>query len=319
MGVGPNGMSGMKIVGYRRRKLACLAAAFAACALLIAPDTAKAQVAVLVNGAPITEMDITQRSKLTQLTANKNPSRKEVIDDLINDHLKIFIAKRYGLEITDADVNNAFSNMAQRSRGTAAQMEQSLASRGIGINNLKLRIRAELGWGQLVRGRFGSSLQIGEADIQTALQSRSEEEKSSQSFLYKIYPVIFVGSGDDADGSARRREAENLRARFNSCDQDLRTARSLRGVVVKAPIMRNSAELSAQLREVLDKIEIGKLTAPEVTAQGIQMFAVCERKASTADSPIKRQLREEMYNKRYETQSKKFLDDIRRQAMIEYR
>ena len=309
----------MEIVGYRRRKLAFLAAALAVCALLTAPNTAKAQVAVLVNGAPITEIDITQRSKLTQLSSNKTPSRKEVIDDLINDHLKIFIAKRYGLEIGDTDVNNAFSNMAQRSRTSAAQMEQSLASRGVGISNIKLRIRAELGWGQLVRGRFGSSLQVGEADIQSALQSRSEDEKSSQSFLYKIYPIIFVGSGDDADGSARRREAENLRARFNSCDQDLRTARTLRGVVVKEPILRSSTEFSTQLREVLDKIEIGKLTTPEVTAQGIQMFAVCERKATTADSPIKRQLREEMYNKRYETQSKKFLDEVRRQAMIEYR
>lgn len=309
----------MEIVRYRRRKVALLAAIFAAWALLTAPDVAKAQVAVLVNGAPITEMDITQRSKLTQLSTNKTPSRKEVIEDLVNDHLKIFIAKRYGLEISDTDVSNAFSNMAQRSRATPAQMEQSLASRGVGINNIKLRIRAELGWGQLVRGRFGSSLQVGEADIQTALQSRSEDEKNSQSFLYKIYPIIFVGSGDDADGAARRREAENLRARFNSCDQDLRTARTLRGVVVKEPITRNSTEFSAQLREILDKIELGKLTTPEVTAQGIQMFAVCERKATTADSPIKRQLREEMYNKRYEVQSKKFLDELRRQAMIEYR
>ena len=309
----------MEIVGYRRRKLAFLVATFAVCALLMTADTVKAQVAVLVNGAPITEMDITQRSKLTQLSTNKSPSRKEAIDDLVNDHLKVFIAKRYGLEVSDADVNNAFSNMAQRSRVTAAQMEQSLASRGVGINNLKLRIRAELGWGQLVRGRFNSSLQVGEADIQSALQSRSEEEKSGQSFVYKIYPIIFVGSGDDADGSARRREAENLRARFNSCDQDLRTARTLRGVVVKEPILRNSTEFSAQLREILDKIEIGKLTTPEVTAQGIQMFAVCERKATTSDSPIKRQLREELFNKRYEAQSKKFLDEVRRQAMIEYR
>lgn len=312
-------MSGMEIVDYRRRKLVFLAAAFAAWVLLFAPSTVKAQVAVLVNGAPITEIDITQRSKLTQLSTNKTPSRKEVIDDLVNDHLKIFIAKRYGLEVSETDVNNAFSNMAQRSRATAAQMEQSLASRGVGINNIKLRIRAELGWGQLVRGRFGQSMQVGEADIQTALQSRSEEEKSSHSFLYKIYPIIFVGSGEDADGAARRREADNLRARFNSCDQDLRAARTLREVVVKEPIIRNSTEFSTQLREILDKIEIGKLTTPEVTAQGIQMFAVCERKATTANSPVKRQLREEMYNKRYETQSKKFLDEVRRQAMIEYR
>src|SRR6188472_3834077 len=107
----------------RSRRLAAAIAAFVAVALASA---AQAQVVVLVNGSPITELDVTQRTKLMQLGTNKAPSRKEVLDDLINDHLKIFIAQRYGLEITESDVNSALNNMAQRSRTTAAQMEQSL-------------------------------------------------------------------------------------------------------------------------------------------------------------------------------------------------
>jgi peptidyl-prolyl cis-trans isomerase SurA len=243
-----------------------------------------------------------------------------VIDDLINDHLKIFIAKRYGLEISDADVNNALATMAQRSRTTAQQLEQSLTQRGVSVNNLKLRIRGDLGWGQLVRGRFSSSLQVGEADIRNALQSRGEDDKVTQGHVYTLYPVIIVGAQrNDAEGAARRKEAEALRARFNSCDEDLRAARAMRAVVVKSAIHRNSADLSPQLREMLDKIEIGKLTPPEVTPQGIQMFAVCERKVNTADSPAKRQIRDELMNKRYEAESKKWLQELRKQALIEYR
>jgi peptidyl-prolyl cis-trans isomerase SurA len=303
-----------------RKARAFLAAALAACVLLAAGSVATAQVVLLVNGAPITESDIAQRTKLFQLSANKTPSRKEVIDDLTNDHLKISIAKRYGMEISDADVNNSFAGMAQRSRVTPAQFEQTLMSRGVSPNNFKLRIRAELGWGALVRGRFTASMQVGEADIRDALKSRGPEEAGDQSYIYTIYPVIFVGAqGSDPESAARRKEAESLRARFNSCSEDLRVARAMRNVVVKEPILRNSADLSPQLREMLDKIEIGKLTGPEITAQGVQMFAVCDRKVTNTDSPAKRKIREELAGKKFETESKKWLDELRRQALIEYR
>ena len=49
------------------------------------------------------------------------------------------------------------------------------------------------------------------------------------------------------------------------------------------------------------------------------MFALCDKKESTADSPVKREVREEIFTKRFEAEAKKFLDEIRKQAMIEYK
>ena len=53
---------------------------------LSAPGTgARAQViVVIVNGEPITALDIEQRSKLTELSTHKTPTRQEVLDELIN-------------------------------------------------------------------------------------------------------------------------------------------------------------------------------------------------------------------------------------------
>jgi len=42
-----------------------------------------------VNGEPITNYDIEQRIKLTQLSTQKASSRQEVIDELINEKVKI--------------------------------------------------------------------------------------------------------------------------------------------------------------------------------------------------------------------------------------
>jgi peptidyl-prolyl cis-trans isomerase SurA len=93
----------------------------------------------------------------------------------------------------------------------------------------------------------------------------------------------------------------------------------LRDVAVRDPVTRNSADLTPQLRDMLGSIPIGHLTSPEVTAQGLQMFAVCAKKESTNESPLKRETREQIFAKRFESESKKYLDEVRKQAMIEYK
>jgi peptidyl-prolyl cis-trans isomerase SurA len=297
-----------------------LAAGLVAAALLASPLAARAQVVVLANGSPITEYDIQQRTKLVATSSHKTPSRQEVINDLIDDRLKISRAKVYGLDVNDTEVNTAFQTMATRQHITPQQFSQVLERAGISPNTVKARIRAELTWNQLVRGKFGPSLQIGEADIANALKAKNEAE-TSVAFMYTLYPVTIIVPQGSNEGvlQAKHQEAENLRARFQSCKDGLAMARSLRDVAVREPVNRSSADLAPALRDMLNSIPVGHLTSPDVTQQGLQMFAVCEKKQTTGDSPAQREVREQLFTKRFETEANKYLDEIRKQAMIEYK
>ena len=51
-------------------------------------------IACMVNGEPITSLDIEQRTKLNFLTTRKQMPRQEVIDELINEKVKIKEAKK---------------------------------------------------------------------------------------------------------------------------------------------------------------------------------------------------------------------------------
>ena len=85
------------------------------------------QVVVVVNGEPITALDIDQRSKLIQLSTHKTPTRQEVIEELIDEKLKIQLLKRYGIEGIDKDVDTAFANMARRMRVDAEQISPTVS------------------------------------------------------------------------------------------------------------------------------------------------------------------------------------------------
>lgn len=300
-----------------RRWAVCAAVGFALCA----PIAARAQVVVVANGSPITELDIQQRTKLVASGGQRAPSRKEVIQDLIDDRLKIAKAKTYGLDVSEQQVDQSFAAMAQRQGASTEQFTQFLARNGISPNAVKARIRAELTWTQLVRGRFSTSLNVTDADIANAMRSQNASDAPLAGFIYTLYPVVIVVPHGTSEGvlAAKRREADNLRSRFTNCKDGLALARALRDVAVREPVARSSADLPKQLQDLLASMEVGRLTTPDVTAQGLQMFALCEKKQASTESPLKKELRDKLYSSRYEAESKKFLEEIRKSAMIEYK
>lgn len=285
----------------------------------ISSPAAAQQVAVFVNGSPITTYDIEQRSKFIQLSSQKAPSRQEVMDDLINEKIKIQEAQRYGMDAPDAEVERGVTNMANRAGLNITQFTQVLASRGIELGTIKSRLRADIAWNQLVRARYPATLQIEDSEVRDALTKKDEE--AAVAYDYSLRPIIFVipKGASPAFVESRVREAEALRARFENCTDGIAFARALKDVAVRDLVKRTSADLPPTLREVLNNTSIGKLSKPEVTGQGVEVFALCERKENKTDTPEKRNARQELFISRFEVQSKRYLNEVRRGSMIEYK
>lgn len=296
-------------------------AAVAAAAILVAlPTCARAQNAVLlVNGEPITAYDIDQRSKFHQLVSHKTPPRQEIINELIDEKLKIYVGKRYQLELGEKDVDTAYGEMAKRMRMNGDQLTKVLAQNGIGAETLKNRIKADIVWSQIVRGRWGQSLQVREKDVLEAAEKKGGEA-GAVTYEYSLRPILFVVPRGSAAAivEGRTREAEALRSRFQNCDEGIPFATALRDVAVRNAITKTSADLAPALREILDKTPVGKLTAPEVTQNGVEVFAVCSKKETTADSAAKRQAREEIFSKQFQAKASRYLEELRKGAMIEH-
>jgi len=306
--------------GHRLRSL------IVGCALALAALTGSASplhaqsVAVLVNGEPITNFDIEQRTKLNFLTTRKAMSRQEVIDQLIDEKVKIREAKRFGVDPTASDIDQSYAAMSSRMRISAEQLTKTLENQGIRPETLKARLRAEMVWTSLVRGRYKESLQVGEKDVNSAAKEGGEATQV-EAFEYKMQPIVLLvpRGSPPATIEARKREAEALRERVQSCEAANSLFKSMQNGTIRDPVTRTSADLPVPLRELLDKTPIGHLTAPEITKQGVEMVALCERKPTTVDSPKKREIREKMYTEKYDAKQKAYLADIRKAAMIEYR
>jgi peptidyl-prolyl cis-trans isomerase SurA len=295
----------------------------AALILLMGCDSpAQAQsVAVMVNGEPITNYDIEQRMKLTTLTTHKPAVRQDVINELIDEKVKIKEGKKFGVDPTSSDIDQSYASMSSRMRITPEQLTKSLESQGIRPDTLKARMKAEMVWTSLVRGRYKESLQVGEKDVNAAVQASGEEKLQTDAFEYRLQPIVLIVPRGSAPAAVelRRKEAEALRGRVQTCDEANSYFKSMQNAAIRDAVTKTSADLPQSLRDILDKTPIGHLTAPEVTKQGIEMVALCGRKPTTIDTPKKKEIREKMFVEKYEAKSKSYLQEVRKAAMIEYR
>jgi peptidyl-prolyl cis-trans isomerase SurA len=299
------------------------AAAFAGAIILALPSAATAQqVVAFVNGQPITVLDIEHRAKFLQMSnKNKPPSRKEVMDSLIDEILEIAEAKRFGLDIPDEQVNESYNTVATRMGIDAPKLTQLLTAGGASEDTLKRRLRAQLAWTNLVRGRYKASLEIRDKDVEAQMQLHKPDEKSEAGYEYIMRPVVLIvpRGSPDAAYEARKREAEALRSRFQNCSDGVAFARALPDVAVRDQVSKFSADLAQQLRQILDSTAVGHLTPPEQTAEGIQLFAVCAKKETKSETPEMKEIREQMFQQKFGAQAKRYLETLRRQAMIEYK
>ena len=230
---------------------------------------------LIVNGDPITALDIEQRGKLVQLTLHKTVSRQELIDDLIDDKIKISVGRRFHLDITADDVEKAFVDMGGRMHLTRQAFEQILTQNGIDPAVMKDHIKAEISWATVVQGKFQSRLHVNEKDVLQAMEGSKDaqpaddgQKEKPKGYEYVLRPILFVigrGAGKDVT-EARKKEAEALRARFENCEAGIPTARTLRDVVVREQIVKSSDDLQGPIRQILDGVPVGHLTSPEVPA-----------------------------------------------------
>lgn len=296
-------------------------AAFGTLAALPSPAAAQ-QILVMVQGQPITSFDVAQRIKLAQLTERRSPNQKQALEELIDERLKIVTAERFGITADKEELDKMFARMGTRTGRTPEQLTAALAQSGLDARMLKEKMRADYVWNNYVRGRFSSAATVRDSDVFAALESKGEDlTRAQRTTEYTVRQIVLVVSrtASPAERSQRIAEANSLRKSFTDCEAGIATARAMRETVIRDPVIRTSADMSAPVRKVMDDTPIGQLTAPEVTRVGVEMVAVCGRREVVGESTQKREIRAELETKQFDALSQRLLADARKSVMIQYR
>jgi peptidyl-prolyl cis-trans isomerase SurA len=220
-------------------------------------------------------------------------------------------------------VDAELEKRARATNLTAAQFTAALRQAGIDRETFEQFLLANMAWGEVVRARFRATVDVTEQDVTAALSSRepTSEEATTTAYEYRLQPIVFIvptGAGANTEAQ-RRNEANAFRNAFQGCEQSLQQAAGIPGVVVKPQTRREEGQMSEAQREAFAKIEVGSATEPERIAEGFQIIAICAKNAITGQTEAAVEVRQEISSERGQLLARRYLRDLRSDAVIEYR
>lgn len=279
---------------------------------------AQSRIVALVNDEPVTSYEVDQRFKLLKLTT-RNPSRQKAIDELIEEKLKLQEAKRRGVNPSPQDVDSAFAQIAGRTKMSPTQLSQALGQQGVSPATLKNRLKAEIAWSTVVRLRFRRTVRVQESDVVASLRDRTPEQNQVRE--YSLKQVIFIvpqGASDSAVTSAKQR-AEAFRPTIAGCDAVNIQAQGMRDVVVKNVGRRDETQIPKALQDKLNSVVVSQGTEPGRIAEGWEILVVCDVRTVASDAVAREEVRSEMMDKEGQLLARRYIRDLRQDAVIEMR
>ena len=265
---------------------------------------------VSVNGTPITDIQISQRVKLFALEGNRGGS-KGATEQLITEAIQLDEAKRLGISVSNAQVDDAFLQIARNLKMSSDKLRDTLQQGGINMDTLKDRLRAAIAWNAVTEQAIMPQVQISDLELD---QQAANQIKDYQGFDYILKEVIFVGQGS----SARTGQANSYRRSFAGCDSAVDLSLKFTDAAVIDVGRRHATQMPEAIAKELAGLNVGGITKPRVVETGVSMLAVCEKAQAEDLTFIKSDLRAEAGNDALSGETEKYLAELRKRAKIIY-
>lgn len=222
------------------------------------------RVAVRVNNGVVLKSEVEQMVndiKLRALKAGQSLPRDlvlktQVTERLIDRQLQLATAERMGLKITDAQLDQALSNMAREEGTTIAKMRQSLEESGQSFQDYRRQFREELTIGEVTRIAVRNRIQISPQELDVLAQRLQDQSDSNREIHFGHIMV-------SADKNASKKEVEAAQQRIQQ----------IRSLLDEGSDFRKQATTSSQGPKALEGGDWGWMNineAPTIFAEALK-------------------------------------------------
>jgi len=247
-----------------------------------------------VNDRIITGFDLRQRMLVLMAMTQVQPTEENIgaiqqqaLNDLIDQHLQAAeLAKFEQLKISDQEVDQEIADMARQAGTTAANYVAFLQEGGISIPAFREQMRTEIGWRELVGGRFRDRARVSKSQVDQAMRQLTESATKPQYLVGEIYlEAARVGGMQEAMNGARQLVQQMIQgAPFMAVARQFSAAPSAArggdaGWVVQGTVQ-------PALQTAMDTLQVGQLSNPIPVDGGVYILYMRDKRSGASTSMV---------------------------------
>lgn len=156
------------------------------------PYSGNLRILALVNGEIITTEDINNRVRAFCMTTGipYNDQTKlliinKVMQNTIDEKLKIQDALKNKIEISEQEINDAVQSFARSNKSSVAELKQAFKEHGVSEAIFREQMKSDLAWVRLVRSKTAND-NVTEIEIQDALEATKKDMNKTKFMISEI-------------------------------------------------------------------------------------------------------------------------------------
>ena len=151
-----------------------------------------------------------QAKKNDQSLPSDTVLRIQVMDKLISDNLILQLGERMGVQVSDAQLDQTLTNMAQENKQTLSQFRQSIITDGLDYEKYRESARVELISGEVRRNSVGRRITISPQEVTNLLTIMKEQTNNDVEYNLGHILIEFPPEPTQADMTAAKKRADQV-------------------------------------------------------------------------------------------------------------
>jgi len=301
--------------------------------LAIAPGAAAAEtldrIAGTVDDQVITLSEVEERAALLKVQAPGAPHAtllRDAMDDLVAEKLFSKAMDELAIDVQPGELDATLKTvMQQNGLATVDDLQRAVEGQGLKWDDYVATMKRQLAQSKLINLKVRSRVKVSEDEVkrryaQLAAGERGEEE------VHASHILVMVPEGADAatDEAARARAAAlATEARKDGVDfEGLATSSSDGSSKTQGGDLGwfRRGEMVPELEKAAFALQAGQVSEPVRTRFGWHVVKVQERRTTDARpfEQVADKIREGLYREEMERQTLRYLDELRKAAVITY-
>lgn len=241
---------------------------------------------------------------------------EEFLERIIDTKLQMEEAERYGIFVSDSEVDLAINDIKKKYGLTDEAFNESLKKEGMTLSDYRKMMKEQILIGRTVNSLVRSKIIISDSEINSYISSHHEISCDEDGYYIS---QIFIRMRENQD---------EMKEKVNEVIKKLIQGESFSKVASQlsedasaktggAIGLLKKSEISSELANVFSKMNIGQISEPMITVNGIYIFkldGLCFKKDSES---LKNYVRTLIEDEKFKREYKLWVRSLRQRAYVE--
>lgn len=240
----------------------------------------------------------------------------ELVERMIQEELFIQAAERMSVSVTRAEVDRAIRNVQQQSGLADAQFWEAVAAQGFTETQYRSDVRRQLLRLKVLNQRARGRVNITETQVRERYDMMLARARRQAQFRAGMILVQAAEGASATELAEARARAARVRSAIHDSDDFWTQGGMDLGTL-------NQGDLPPVLEDTLMGLESGQISDPVRGPAGFYIFLLVDRQQAAAGVPdyddVRMQIYQQMMQDAMGQQEETFLQELRRQAVVDIR